>query len=75
MQYNSWLLYLFSLPVSFPFAPFHCLQVPSRAAASDQACDGSNGLWSRHGAHLHVHGTGGHCVQSLWWATGKEKAT
>lgn len=57
-----------------PFSPFHSLQVPSRAAAGDQACDSSNGMWSSHGAHFHVHGTGGHCVQPLWWATGKDKA-
>ncbi|AWP05712.1 putative circadian locomoter output cycles protein kaput-like isoform 2 [Scophthalmus maximus] len=43
--------------------------VSSRAAASDQACDRSYGMWRCHGAHLHVHGTGGHRIQPLWRAT------
>ena len=57
---------------STPFSLFHSLQVSCRAAAGDQACNGSNGMWRSHGTHLHVHGTGGHRIQPLWWTTGKK---
>ena len=51
------------------------VQVPDRAAAGHQAGDGSHGVRSRHGPHLHVHGPGGHSVQPLWRAAGERGHT
>lgn len=55
------------------FYLFYSVQLPSRAAAGDEACDSTNGMWRSNGAHLHVYGPGGHRVQPLWWSTGKDK--
>lgn len=48
------------------------LQLPSRAAACDQARDSSNAcMWCSHGSHFYVYGAGGYCIQPIWEPAGK----